>query len=243
MSWNEILYVYQKEKGGVFMGSRAADWDGELILSCRDEPLVVRTIYETPGGSASTTIRNRWISIRARIMICLERDYELRIRPKSAMSTGLNTVLGVLDRGLEKLPSGPDLHEDYGCPEVTRGRTITTTDRSFTKLVLRDLELRNALLASPKDGLLILPGPGREGLHLVESYSYPQSTGADWYSELRDLKPDWTDSEEERVEKRERRENLDELARNTLCPRLDKLIGLTKAARGAALTWRMGTPG
>ena len=243
MSWNEILYVYQKEKGGVFMGSRAADWDGELILSCRDEPLVVRTIYETPGGSASTTIRNRWISIRARIMICLERDYELRIRPQSAMSTGLNTVLGVLDRGLEKLPSGPDLHEDYGCPEVTQGRTITTTDRSFTKLVLRDLELRNALLTSPKDGLLILPGPGREGLHLVESYSYPQSTGADWYSELRDLKPDWTDSEEERVEKRERRENLDELARNTLCPRLDKLIGLTKAARGAALTWRMGTPG
>ncbi len=219
MSWNEILYVYQKEKGGVFMGSRAADWDGELILSCRDEPLVVRTIYETPGGSASTTIRNRWISIRARIMICLERDYELRIRPQSAVSTGFHTVLGV------------------------RGRIITTTDRSFTKLVLRDLELRNALLASPKDGLLILPGPGREGMHLVESWSYPESTGADWYSELRDLKPDWTDSEEERVEKRERWENLDELARNTLCPRLDKLIGLAKAARGAALTWRMGTPG
>ena len=236
MSWNEMLYAYQKEKGGVFMGSRAADWDGELVLSYRDEPLIIRTVGESNGRYTTT-------SIRARIMICLERDYELRIRPKSAMSTGLNTVLGVLDRGLEKLPSGPDLHEDYGCPEVTRGRTITTTDRSFTKLVLRDLELRNALLASPKDGLLILPGPGREGLHLVESYSYPQSTGADWYSELRDLKPDWTDSEEERVEKRERRENLDELARNTLCPRLDKLIGLTKAARGAALTWRMGTPG
>lgn len=236
MSWNEMLYAYQKEKGGVFMGSRAADWDGELVLSYRDEPLIIRTVGESNGRYTTT-------SIRVRLAIHLERDYELRIRPQSAVSTGFHTVLGVLDRGLEKLPSGPDLHEDYGCPEVTRGRTITTTDRSFTKLVLRDLELRNALLASPKDGLLILPGPGREGLHLVESYSYPQSTGADWYSELRDLKPDWTDSEEERVEKRERRENLDELARNTLCPRLDKLIGLTKAARGAALTWRMGTPG
>lgn len=235
MSWNEMLYAYQKEKGGVFMGSRAADWDGELVLSYRDEPLIIRTVGESNGRYTTT-------SIRVRLAIHLERDYELRIRPQSAVSTGFHTVLGVLDRGLEKLPSGPDLHEDYGCPEVTRGRTITTTDRSFTKLVLRDLELRNALLASPKDGLLILPGPGREGLHLVESYSYPQSTGADWYSELRDLKPDWTDSEEERVEKRERRENLDELARNTLCPRLDKLIGLTKAARGAALTWRMGTP-
>lgn len=156
MSWNEMLYAYQKEKGGVFMGSRAADWDGELVLSYRDEPLIIRTVGESNGRYTTT-------SIRVRLAIHLERDYELRIRPKSAMSTGLNTVLGVLDRGLEKLPSGPDLHEDYGCPEVTRGRTITTTDRSFTKLVLRDLELRNALLASPKDGLLILPGPGGGG--------------------------------------------------------------------------------
>ena len=154
--------------------------------------------------------------------------------------TGHNTVLGVLDRGLEKLPSGPDLHEDYGCPEVTRGRTITTTDRSFTKLVLRDLELRNALLASPKDGLLILPGPGREGLHLVESYSYPDSMYTDWYSEPMNTGPDWTDTEEERAEKEEK---LAELAQDTFFPRLEKVIGLTKAARGAALTWRMGTPG
>ena len=84
---------------------------------------------------------------------------------------------------------------------MTRGRTITTTDRSFTKLVLRDLELRNALLASPKDGLLILPGPGREGLHLVESYSYPDSMYTDWYSEPMNTGPDWTDTEEERAEK------------------------------------------
>ena len=121
MSWNEMLYAYQKEKGGVFMGSRAADWDGELVLSYRDEPLIIRTVGESNGRYTTT-------SIRVRLAIHLERDYELRIRPKSAMSTGLNTVLGVLDRGLEKLPSGPDLHEDYGCPEVTRGRTITTTD-------------------------------------------------------------------------------------------------------------------
>ena len=42
MSWNEMLYAYQKEKGGVFMGSRAADWDGELVLSYRDEPLIIQ---------------------------------------------------------------------------------------------------------------------------------------------------------------------------------------------------------
>ena len=212
MSWNEMLYAYQKEKGGVFMGSRAADWDGELVLSYRDEPLIIRTVGESNGRYTTT-------SIRVRLAIHLERDYELRIRPKSAMSTGLNTVLGVLDRGLEKLPSGPDLHEDYGCPEVTRGRTM---------------------LASPKDGLLILPGPGREGLHLVESYSYPDSMYTDWYSEPMNTGPDWTDTEEERAEKEEK---LAELAQDTFFPRLEKVIGLTKAARGAALTWRMGTPG
>ena len=47
MSWNEMLYAYQKEKGGVFMGSRAADWDGELVLSYRDEPLIIRTVGES----------------------------------------------------------------------------------------------------------------------------------------------------------------------------------------------------
>ena len=89
-------------------------------------------------------------------------------------------------------------------------------------------------------GLLILPGPGREGLHLVESYSYPDSMYTDWYSEPMNTGPDWTDTEEERAEKEEK---LAELAQDTFFPRLEKVIGLTKAARGAALTWRMGTPG
>ena len=89
-------------------------------------------------------------------------------------------------------------------------------------------------------GLLILPGPGREGLHLVVSYSYPDSMYTDWYSEPMNTGPDWTDTEEERAEKEEK---LAELAQDTFFPRLEKVIGLTKAARGAALTWRMGTPG
>ena len=79
-------------------------------------------------------------------------------------------------------------------------------------------------------GLLILPGPGREGLHLVESYSYPDSMYTDWYSEPMNTGPDWTDTEEERAEKEEK---LAELAQDTFFPRLEKVIGLTKAARGA----------
>lgn len=40
-----------------------------------------------------------------------------------------------------------------------------------------------------------------------------------------------TDTEEERAEKEEK---LAELAQDTFFPRLEKVIGLTKAARGAA---------
>ena len=41
---------------------------------------------------------------------------------------------------------------------------------------------------------------------------------------------------------REKEEKLAELAQDTFFPRLEKVIGLTKArARGPALTWRSGT--
>ena len=56
MSWNEMLYAYQKEKGGVFMGSRAADWDGELVLSYRDEPLSLIHIFMELDLNARQTL-------------------------------------------------------------------------------------------------------------------------------------------------------------------------------------------
>lgn len=63
----------------------------------------------------------------------------------------------------------------------------------------------------------------------MESYSYPDSMYTDWYSEPMNTGPDWTDTEEERAEKEEK---LAELAQDTFFPRLEKVIGLTKAARG-----------
>lgn len=156
MSWNEMLYAYQKEKGGVFMGSRAADWDGELVLSYRDEPLIIRTVGESNGRYTTT-------SIRVRLAIHLERDYELRIRPKSAMSTGLNTVLGVLDRGLEKLPSGPDLHEDYGCPEVTRGGPSPPRTGPLPSWCCGTWNCAMPCLPPPRTACSFCPGRGGRG--------------------------------------------------------------------------------
>ena len=189
------------------MGSRAADWDGELVLSYRDEPLIIRTVGESNGRYTTT-------SIRVRLAIHLERDYELRIRPKSAMSTGLNTVLGVLDRGLEKLPSGPDLHEDYGCPEVTRAGPSPPQTGPLPSWCCGTWSC--AMPCLPPQGRPAHPArAGGEGLHLVESYSYPDSMYTDWYSEPMNTGPDWTDTEEERAEKEEK---LAELAQDTFFP-------------------------
>ena len=49
-----------------------------------------------------------------------------------------------------------------------KGRVVTTDDRAFTKLVLGDLELRNALTARPGDSLRVAPGPLDDGAHTVE---------------------------------------------------------------------------
>ncbi len=228
MSWNEMLYAYQKEKGGVFMGSRAADWDGELVLSCRDEPLIIRTVGESNGRYTTT-------SIRVRLAIHLERDYELRIRPKSAMSTGLNTVLGVLDRGLEKLPSGPDLHEDYGCPEVTRGRTITTTDRSFTKLVLGDLALRNALAMREKDSIQVGEAPQSGGWHRIEVNAgdvFGTIGGASpWINEAMAADTLYMDPED--------KEALLQAGSRCFNTQMDGFLGLLRAARDGVTMWPM----
>lgn len=219
MSWNENLYRYHQKAGGQFLGSREADWDGELLLTYKDGPLVVRTVSEAQG-------RYSTCSIRVRLTIQLEQPYKLRIHPQSAAAAGVNTVLGFLDRGVEKLPIGLDLHRDYGCPDVTRGRAIRTNNPDFTQTVFQDLALRNQLLASPQDGIVVLPGPGEEGLHLVECYSYPSALNSDW--DLGDS--DWMDPQQQQDAA---------LREESFSLRLDRLIDLTRAAAGAVNAWRM----
>lgn len=214
MSWTNFLYCYAQERGGLFLGGE--DDDGALILVEKDRPLMVNQSYESSG-------RNGWYTVRARTAIQLEREYTLKIGAWKGLSGGVNTLLGTLDRGLEKIPNTSGLLADYGCPEVTRKRLIRTSDRRFTRQVLQSLELRNALLASPWDALTVQPGPGGAGFHQVEIVAGNEG----WESpngEVR-LSTNW---EEIRADAHER-----------FFPRMDQLLELVRAARDAVTVWRM----
>lgn len=220
MSWNTCLYAYHKKVGGLFLAGE--EDDGELILTYREQPLSIR--LETVAAGRTTAYM-----VKARTAVRLEKPYTLRIGSKSHMSTGVNTVLGVLDLGLEKLPKGLDLREDYGYPEFTRDRIIRTNNRPFTKRVLSGLELRNALDASPRDKLAVTPGPGPDGLHLVEITAQdPNVAGNDWPL----CGYDWSDTQPAWDEFFRR-------AEEEFFPRVELLLALVKTARDAVMTWRM----
>ena len=165
MSWNDCLYSYYTQRGGTYFGSDGAEFDGgTLLLEDRRGPMLIRTQYHPSAGRGYSEF------FQVRLVVRLERPYRLRIGPKRGMSQGVNMVLGALDAGLSFLPSGPDFYEDYGCPEVTRGRLIRTSDRVFTQMVFRDLELRRHLLEGGPNRVEILPLAPGETLHQVMAY-------------------------------------------------------------------------
>lgn len=220
MSWNQCLYAYHQKVGGQFLAGE--EDDGELILTYREQPLSIRLDTVAAGRG---TVHN----VRARTAVRLERPYTLRIGGKSTVSTGVNAVLGVLDLGLEKLPKGLDLREDYGYPEFTRDRIVRTNDRPFTKRVLSDMALRKAMDASPQDKLAVMPGPGPDGLHLVEVTAQdPNLAGSGWPLcgyDLDDMSVEWKE--------------FYSRAQAEFFPRIERLLALVKTARDGVAAWRM----
>lgn len=236
MSWNENLYHYAQKRGGTYLGGRAngrsltdtiwTDWDGILILEYKSAPLVVRCCSQ--GGGRSPVNHQAQAAVRCE----LEREYTLKISPKTSLRQGWNTVLDQLDRGIGRLNQEIELYRDYGCPEVLAGRTVRTSDPQFTQMVFRDLELRSALLANPKAGVRVeysapacMPGP----MHLVTAWYELDglNSGQDnWDIDAVDPYESWE------VQRRR-------LEHSAFPEKLDALISLTKAAHGAVMAWRM----
>lgn len=151
VNWNLYLARYQKARGGYYFGGRDWDCDSDLLLPQDDgHPLLVRVRQEYAG-------RSRSFSLYASTMVRLEHPYELHIRPRGASGNGVRFVAGLVGASM-----------DFGYPEATRGRVITTNHRPFTKLVLGDLSLRNALSESDDMDLLVSPGPQPDGWHLIQ---------------------------------------------------------------------------
>ena len=147
MNWNRHLAGYAKARGGTYFGFDREECDCHLLLTDGERTPILVLIDADPAGKYST--RN----IFARTCVQLDGIYELCIGDVSAAVGGVKSVLGMVGGGT-----------DYGFPEVTRNRVITTNNTPFTKQVLGDLELRNALLKRKRDHVKIYPTPQGGGI-------------------------------------------------------------------------------
>ena len=227
MSWNNRLYVYSQKRGAACFDTGKDAWSGVALLEHKGQPMLVKcwTVYSRYNSAHK---------IQVQLHCQLERSYTLKIGPKTGLSKGINVILGQLDKGLERLNKDVDLYRDYGFHEVTAGRSIKTSDQEFTQMVLRDLELRSALLKNPVYGVRIAPNVpkwvgGEE--HLITAWcevnDLDLTTQNGW--DLGDVDDDWGTPEQ----------HLQRLESPAFAQKLDALVELAKAAHGAALTWRM----
>lgn len=217
MSWNGCLYQYHKKHGGQFLAGE--EDDGLLVLDHRGRILAVD--LSMAGAGRGGTVSH----VRARIPASLAKPYKLTIGAEKKLSGGLNAVI--------KAASGvAGYSADLGYPEVTKKRLIRSDNAPFTKLVLGSLDLRNALLACPKDRVEVRPGPGEEGLHLIAVTTdvHTDSPSGDWYLGSRGGYLELYGSEEERAGHAQRVES-------EFFPRMDRFLDLVKAAYDAVTQW------
>ena len=93
MSWNEYLYWYAQDRGGVFFGTEKGGKEGLLFLEEPEGPMVIHTQVVSSGRYGESR------SAVAAVRVKLERPYTLRVGPQSSLREGINNVLGGLDRG------------------------------------------------------------------------------------------------------------------------------------------------
>ena len=151
LTWSYLLAQYGKARGGIFFGGDGDRFDGQLVLDRGDKsPLLVMLRQVQSGRHASN-------QLTARTSVRLNGAYKLDIRPRGLTGSGYQAIMGLAGQS-----------RDYGCPEATKGRIITASDRPFTKQILSYPELRQALARQTGEQLRVCPDARGEGWHLVE---------------------------------------------------------------------------
>ena len=151
LTWTTLLAQYGQQHNGLFFGGNDDRFDGQLILNRGEKsPLLVMLRQVQSGRYASN-------QLTARTSVRLSVDYTLDIRPKGLTGSGYQTIMALAGQS-----------RDYGCPEATKGRIITASDRPFTKQILSYPELRQALARQTGEQLRVCPDARGEGWHLVE---------------------------------------------------------------------------
>lgn len=215
VDWNLYLARYQQTHGGSFFGSGEWDCNSQLLLPQEGkQPLLV--VFSTdPCGRSSVK------TLRARTMVRLNGTYNLRIGPRSLVGGGVSGVASLVGKAM-----------DFGFSE-TKGRVITTDNKPFTKLVLGDLALRNALKAGKSDLLEIRPGPQTDGWHLVEVF--PNALEglvkdfSPWVNDTMAQATDFMSPEDREVILRSGSAHFD--------AQMDALLDFLRAARDAVTRW------
>ena len=225
MSWNECLYQYHKKNGGQFLAGE--EDDGLLVLTWKDRPLAV-DLSMTDGGRGGT-----FSYVRARVPVSLSKPYKLTVGAEKTLSGGVNAVL----KAVPGIPGHSVLPADFGYPEVTKKRLIRSDSHPFTKLLLGSLDFRNALMACPEDKVLVRPGPGGEGFHLITvttaaALNSLSGDGGGWYLGTGGEYMAVYGSEEEQAREARRVEE-------EFFPRMDRFLDLARAAYNAVTQWPM----
>lgn len=219
MNWSQCLYWYWKERGGTYFGQEREGDEAVLLLEDVGGPLLISTKVTSSGRYGT----QRDVSVGIRVE--LERPYTLRIRPRSMVREGVNTLLEGLDRGVQMLGKKGKLYRDFGAPEIADDRGIKTNEPEFTRWVLQSRELHSCLGEWPDHGVQIGPmGPdGRN--HLVEARTALESGGEDLFDQF------GQPLEEEGMRANYRATGFSK--------ELDALVALARAARGAVTAWPM----
>lgn len=151
LTWTTLLAQYGQQHNGLFFGGNDDRFDGQLILNRGEKPPLLVMLRQVQSGRYASN------QLTARTSVRLSGDYTLDIRPKGLTGSGYQTIMALAGQS-----------RDYGCPEATKGRIITASDRPFTKQILSYPELRQALARQTGEQLRVCPDARGDGWHLVE---------------------------------------------------------------------------
>ena len=151
LTWTTLLAQYGQQHNGLFFGGNDDRFDGQLILNRGEKSPLLVLLRQVGSGRYVTN------QLTARTSVRLSGDYTLDIRPKGLTGSGYQTIMALAGQS-----------RDYGCPEATKGRIITASDRPFTKQILSYPELRQALARQTGEQLRVCPDARGDGWHLVE---------------------------------------------------------------------------
>lgn len=218
-NWNRLFAGYQKTRGGAYMGFQRDTNDCQLVLS-EGEKSPVLICIDTERAGKYGTMNN----IYARTCVQLNGVYHLKMGGQNAVVGGVKGLMSAVTGGT-----------DYGYPDVTRNRTISTNDKDFTKRVLGDLDFRNALLRRKEDAVTILPTPQGDGWHMVEvrdnNFDGGMAGGSLWVSDAVAADTQFMEPEE--------KARIEQAAQTYFDTQMDEFLTLLRTAARAVTAWRM----